>query len=245
MVSLDRAESSSGPYAVEFSRLDWYLWIKRAVDVALAACLGLVLLLPLFVVLAPILCWRGDILFCQERVGAGGRRFRCYKFRTMIPHAEHALSYVLARDATARIEWEHHYKLANDPRVTRLGRFLRRTGLDELPQLWNILMGDMSLVGPRPIVEDEISRYGIYFRHYASVRPGLTGMWQVCGRNRRIAYRRRVAMDVSYIRNKSLWLDCVLLARTVVLLLRSRRTAIGTGRENETTIYPAASLVEL
>jgi undecaprenyl-phosphate galactose phosphotransferase len=154
------------------------------------------------------------VLFGHDRVGRGGRAFRCYKFRTMVPDADRVLAELLARDPEARATWARDYKLREDPRVTRIGAWLRRTSLDELPQLWNVLRGDMSLVGPRPVMAEELGRYGDAARYYLDVRPGLTGLWQISGRND-IDYPERVALDAWYIKNWSIWYDIVILAKTV------------------------------
>lgn len=191
---------------------------KRTLDIV--GSLGLLALFsPLIAVIIVILKREGGgVLFRHHRVGRHGELFQCLKFRTMIPNADRVLSDVLSGDETLKEEWLRDYKLKDDPRVTRLGRFLRRTSLDELPQLWNVLRGDMSLVGPRPVVREELIRYGRMASVYTSTRPGLTGLWQTSGRNQ-IDYRRRVAMDVYYVRNRSLLLDIwILLATTKVVV---------------------------
>ncbi|MGA2031063.1 MAG: undecaprenyl-phosphate galactose phosphotransferase WbaP [Thermoguttaceae bacterium] len=196
-------------------------WLKRAADLAMAAVL-LVLHMPLMMVIAVWikLTSPGPLLFAQRRIGLGGREFFAWKFRTMRLNADEVLDRYLRENPGLRREWQASYKLKNDPRVTRCGRFLRRTSLDELPQLFNVLKGDMSLVGPRPIVRDEISRYGNDFPRYARVRPGITGLWQVSGRND-TTYPQRVAFDAYYVENWSLWLDLWILLKTVrVVLLR-------------------------
>lgn len=160
----------------------------------------------------------GPAMFQHYRVGCGGRLFRCVKFRTMRPDAERALREVLERNPALREEWHRDQKLANDPRVTRLGKWLRRSSLDELPQLLNVLRGEMALVGPRPITVPELRRYGRARWQYLSVLPGMTGLWQVSGRNR-TSYERRVELDQQYVKNRSAWLDCRILARTVLVVL--------------------------
>lgn len=181
------------------------------------------LALLLFVALSPVLAtiavliWREDgrsVLFGHYRVGQHGRLFRCLKFRTMRHDADEVLAQMLATDPLLRAEWERDQKLTQDPRVTRIGRFLRHTSLDELPQLINIWRGEMNFVGPRPIVVQELQRYGAYKRHYLSVKPGVTGLWQVSGRNN-TTYERRVELDRRYIEHRSLWLDALILLRTV------------------------------
>lgn len=163
----------------------------------------------------------GPVLFRHERVGLGGKRFKCLKFRTMAVDADKRLRDLLTNDPKARAEWLRDQKLRRDPRVTRIGAILRKSSLDELPQLWNVLTGDMSLVGPRPIVQDEVARYGRYFDAYCSVRPGITGLWQVGGRND-LTYRRRVAMDVIYARHRCLTLYVRVLMQTVPAVLMRR-----------------------
>lgn len=157
-------------------------------------------------------------IFRHQRVGRDGRLFWCLKFRTMIPEAEFELRRLLASDAALRAEWARDQKLREDPRVTPMGRLLRSTSLDELPQLWNVLKGDMSLVGPRPVTRQELLRYGRNAVIYTMVRPGITGLWQVSGRNN-AEYRRRVAMDVCYVRKQSAVLDLWILVKTVVVVV--------------------------
>lgn len=194
---------------------------KRAADI-LGALLLIIVLAPVLAILAVAVAGsRGPILYSQKRVGRNGTEFRCYKFRSMVCDAEAVLRELLAKDPQARAEWAQDYKLKNDPRITRVGAFLRKTSLDELPQLFNVLKGDMSLVGPRPVVRDEIGRYGKAAALYLSVRPGMTGLWQVSGRND-IRYRRRVAMDTYYVRSWSLWLDIAILLMTVRVVLMRR-----------------------
>lgn len=157
-------------------------------------------------------------LFRHRRVGRDGVEFDCLKFRTMVPNAEAVLKEILANDPEKRAEWARDHKLADDPRVTRFGKFLRSTSLDELPQLWNVIKGDMSLVGPRPVTRGELLRYGRNAVIYMMVRPGVTGLWQVSGRNN-VEYRKRVAMDVCYVRKQSLVLDTWILLKTVVVVV--------------------------
>lgn len=166
--------------------------------------------------------WRHDgtpVLFAHYRVGRNGRLFRCLKFRTMYRGSQQILSDLLASDAVARAQWQRDQKLADDPRITPVGRFLRHTSLDELPQLLNVLRGEMSLVGPRPITVGELTRYGGARWHYLSVTPGMTGLWQVSGRNR-TSYARRVALDQRYVEQRSLAMDLRILLRTVGVVLR-------------------------
>lgn len=188
---------------------------KRVFDL-IATIGGGLLILPILLVLALLVGIdnKGRIIFAHRRVGQNGRLFPCYKFQSMVPDAQDRLEEYLAKNPGARKEWEESFKLTNDPRVTKLGAFLRKTSLDELPQLWNVLMGDMSLVGPRPIVTQEIDRYGDYIREYYMVPPGITGMWQVNGRSD-TTYEERVAMDTWYVRNWSVWIDLVYLFKTI------------------------------
>lgn len=192
---------------------------KRGLDIVGAAFL-LAVLSPLLLVIA-LLVHRdgGRVLFGHRRIGAGGRQFKCWKFRTMVPNAEQVLRDLLARDPEARREWDKDFKLRNDPRITSVGGFLRTTSLDELPQLINVLMGEMSLVGPRPIVSDEIARYGAAFHDYTRCRPGITGVWQVSGRND-TGYRQRVHLDQQYARHATFGGDIAILLRTPVAVLR-------------------------
>ncbi len=195
------------------------LAFKRATDLALTLAGG-VLISPFLLLLA--LAIRrdspGPILFRQQRIGRDGKPFMVYKFRTMAADAEERLAAHLAANPEARAEWDATQKLRDDPRITRVGAFLRRTSLDELPQLINVLRDEMSLVGPRPIVEDEISRYGESFALYARVRPGMTGLWQVSGRSD-IGYGERVMLDRHYICNWSLWMDIMVFIRTIPVVL--------------------------
>ena len=176
---------------------------------------GGILILPIIVIVSLLVAVdnKGNVIFAHRRIGKNGLEFPCYKFQTMIPNAQEKLAEYLDANPEAKKEWEETFKLTNDPRVTKLGGFLRKTSLDELPQLWNVIKGDMSLVGPRPIVKKEIERYGQYFREYAMVLPGITGMWQASGRSD-TTYEERVAMDTWYVRNWSVWLDIMYLAKT-------------------------------
>lgn len=188
--------------------------MKRCVDLV-GGILLLLALLPVMLILA-LLVKRdgGPILFRHKRIGANGKSFYCLKFRTMCVDAEQRLQKLLAEDSEARAEWERDFKLKNDPRVTSLGHLMRQTSLDELPQLFNVIRGEMSLVGPRPIVTAEAARYGAAFRDYLGCRPGLTGLWQVSGRND-IDYDSRVHLDACYAREWSLVRDISILLRTV------------------------------
>ena len=195
---------------------------SRVIDVIVSLSL-LAFTAPLMLLVAVMIRAQdgGPVLFEHARIGHRGRRFRCLKFRSMAIDAEARLLTLLAENPQIRREWEIDHKLREDPRVTRLGRFLRKSSLDELPQLWNILRGDMSLVGPRPITAAEVFRYGRYLNHYCRVRPGLTGLWQVSGRDA-VPYARRVAMDVHYARSRSLGGDLMIMLRTVPAVLLAK-----------------------
>jgi lipopolysaccharide/colanic/teichoic acid biosynthesis glycosyltransferase len=195
--------------------------LKRALDIAGAGGL-LLLTLPVFLLLALLVrADGGPAFYAHERIGRGGRRFGCLKFRSMVTDSAARLDALLAHDPAARAEWEASRKLRHDPRITWIGRFLRASSLDELPQLINVLRGDMSLVGPRPVIAAELAaHYGAAAAHYMSVRPGITGLWQVSGRSD-TSYDTRVALDVRYATNPSLLEDLRILLRTpAVVLLR-------------------------
>jgi exopolysaccharide biosynthesis polyprenyl glycosylphosphotransferase len=192
---------------------------KRAIDVT-GSVLGLIVLAPvmLLVALAVRVSSRGPIIFAQERCGLGGRRFRFYKFRTMVDGAQDqraALDHL--NEMTGPV-----FKIARDPRITRLGAVLRKTSLDELPQLWNVLRGEMSLVGPRPPMPDEVADYDLRQLGRLSVVPGITGLWQVSGRSTINDFETWLALDLEYVRRWSLWLDLRILAKTVVVVIRAR-----------------------
>ncbi|MDQ0444600.1 exopolysaccharide production protein ExoY [Methylobacterium persicinum] len=195
---------------------------KRGIDIAVAGT-AVVLLLPLLLLVAAAV-WMGDgksPIFRHARLGRDGRTFGCLKFRTMVVDSEKALAAHLASSAAARAEWAATHKLTDDPRVTALGRVLRKTSLDELPQLINVLRGEMSLVGPRPIVQAEVARYGAAFQTCFAVPPGVTGLWQVSGRSD-TTYEQRVALDVDYATRWSLRRDIAILARTVPAVFAQR-----------------------
>jgi len=193
--------------------------IKRAGDIGFSL-LVLALGSPLLLLLAVLvkLSSKGSVFYCQRRIGRGYRGFGCLKFRTMRKDADRVLAQVLASDPELRAEFERDFKLKNDPRITPIGKFLRRSSLDELPQFINVLKGEMSVVGPRPIVWDELERYGRNMDQVLSVRPGLTGLWQVSGRNN-LPYETRVKLDLFYARNRSFWLDLGIILRTIGVVL--------------------------
>jgi Undecaprenyl-phosphate galactose phosphotransferase WbaP len=161
---------------------------------------------------------RGRIFYGHKRIGRYGETFKAWKFRTMFQDSNQVLELYLEANPDLREEWERDHKLKFDPRVTRIGRFLRKTSLDELPQLWNVILGNMSLVGPRPIVDAERVKYGSYYGLYTMVKPGITGLWQVSGRNN-TTYDERVQLDAYYVRNWSPWMDVVLLFKTIRIVL--------------------------
>jgi Undecaprenyl-phosphate galactose phosphotransferase WbaP len=196
--------------------------IKRSMDLVLTVAGG-VCVLPLIGVLALLVKFssKGTIFYGHTRLGERGRKFSAWKFRSMVTNGEEILHAHLAADPEARAEWDRDRKLKNDPRLTPIGSFLRKTSLDELPQLWNVLKGEMSLVGPRPIVRAEIAKYGKCYKTYKAVRPGITGLWQVSGRNN-TTYEERLRHDEFYVRNWSPWLDMHILARTVSTLVCGR-----------------------
>jgi undecaprenyl-phosphate galactose phosphotransferase len=193
--------------------------IKRCFDVVVSASV-LAVASPLFLYIAFRVSQSGrPIFFGHTRVGQHAKPFKCYKFRTMAPNADQLLAELLARDPEARAEWERDFKLKNDPRITPIGRFLRKTSLDEIPQLWNVLKGDMSLVGPRPVVTAELERYGTQVDYYLEAKPGISGLWQISGRND-VSYDTRVYLDAWYVKNWSLFNDIVILLRTVKVIFR-------------------------
>jgi exopolysaccharide production protein ExoY len=185
--------------------------------IALAA---IIVFLPAFIIIgvAVGLERRGPILFVQRRIGRRGSTFMLYKFRSMHVDGDRIFADHIGSNPDAAAEWARDHKLQRDPRVTPLGRFLRRSSLDELPQLFNVLLGQMSIVGPRPIVEAEVVKYGRFFRYYCAVRPGITGLWQISGRNH-VSYSRRVAMDAIYAKRKTVLLDIKIIAATIPAVL--------------------------
>ena len=194
----------------------------RTLDIVVAL-IAIIFFAPVMLLVA-LMVFIGDpgpVIFAHRRMGEGGKHFHCFKFRTMGQDAEQRLQDLLNADPVARAEWNKDQKLRNDPRIIGAGHFMRKSSLDELPQLFNVLRGEMSLVGPRPIVEKEIVRYGRYYKNYCAVRPGITGVWQVSGRNG-VSYRQRVAMDVYYSRNRTLAMHVRLMVLTVPCVLFAR-----------------------
>jgi Undecaprenyl-phosphate galactose phosphotransferase WbaP len=196
--------------------------LKAAMDLVGAGLL-VVILLPVFLLIALLvkIDSPGPVFYGATRLGQNGTLFRTWKFRTMHREAEKMLQQYLADNPELREEWQRTFKLKNDPRITRVGKFLRLMSLDELPQLWNVLVGEMSLVGPRPIVEGEIKYYGESYDLYKRVRPGISGLWQVSGRND-TTYEERVRLDTYYVRNWSPWLDFYVALKTVQAVLARR-----------------------
>ncbi|WP_340689999.1 undecaprenyl-phosphate galactose phosphotransferase WbaP [Hydrogenobacter thermophilus] len=199
------------------------LYIKRAFDLVLSfTLLPLVLFLTLIFSALIKLETGGPVFFSHTRIGQGGRLIKVYKFRTMHKDAQERLNKLLEERQDLREEWERYRKLKDDPRITRVGRFLRKTSLDELPQIFNVIRGDMSLVGPRPVTQEELEKYyGEFAQVYMMVKPGITGYWQVSGRSE-VDYNVRVAMDIFYVVNWSLWLDIYILAKTLWVVLKGK-----------------------
>ncbi|MGB7396961.1 MAG: sugar transferase [Candidatus Macondimonas sp.] len=196
-------------------------FLKRLMDVT-GAVSFLIVFAPLIALIALLVRLSGpDIIFAHTRVGRNGRLFPCYKFRTMVPDAQAVLARLLVEQPALRAEWERDFKLKDDPRITRIGHFLRKYSLDELPQFWNVVRGDMSLVGPRPVVPDELHRYGTRAPVYLAVRPGVTGLWQVGGRND-VDYAERIDMDSTYVAKQCLLLDLSILFKTVAVVFQRR-----------------------
>ena len=190
----------------------------------LATFIGTILISPLLLYIAYRVKKEepGPVIFAHSRIGKNGKAFSCYKFRTMVVNSQEILEKHLTENPTARKEWERIYKLKNDPRITKLGCFLRSTSLDELPQVFNVLKGEMSLVGPRPVLQEELDKYyGEAAELYKTVRPGITGLWQISGRND-LDYDDRVRLDVHYINNRTFWGDIVILWKTIAVVLQNK-----------------------
>lgn len=209
-----------------FLKLDYKIKhraIKRIFDIVFSLSI-LVLFLPVFAMIALIVAItsKGAIVYAHIRVGRGGKKFGCYKFRSMYFDADKRLEELLKNNPELKKEWEKNFKLKNDPRITPIGSFLRKTSLDEFPQFWNVLKGDLSVVGPRPVIQDEIVKYyGDKAAFVLSIRPGLTGLWQVSGRSN-TSYDVRVLLDEEYINKQSLALDIKLVLKTIPAMLTSR-----------------------
>lgn len=217
------AEIVAYPSGVALSRRPVGGVSKRLFDVSCTIAI-MILAAPLLLILtlAALVSSKGPILYGHRRVGFRGQEFMCLKFRTMVVDGDKVLAEHLAANPAAAAEWAQNQKLRNDPRITPLGHFLRKTSLDELPQLINILRGEMSLIGPRPVVDEELARYGARRAAYLSARPGLSGLWQVSGRSA-TTYERRTELDEIYVNSWSLWGDMKIMLRTLPELLPSSR----------------------
>lgn len=194
--------------------------IKRIFDIVFSL-LTMVIIIPVSIIVMILIMIESPgaaPIFKHYRVGRGGTLFPCYKFRSMVPNAKEKLQEYLKNNPEAKIEWDKYFKLKNDPRITKIGKIIRKTSIDELPQFINVLKGEMSWVGPRPIIKDEIHYYGKYIKDYYAVLPGITGMWQVSGRSE-IGYKDRVSLDVWYVRNWSIWIDITLILKTIKIVL--------------------------
>lgn len=197
---------------------------KRLFDI-LFSTIALVIGAPFFLFIAfLIFCTSpGKVIYAHHRIGRGGKTFKCYKFRSMYPNADKKLNDILTHNPQLKEEWEKSYKLKNDPRIIPIGHFLRKTSLDEIPQFWNVLRGDLSIVGPRPVVQEEVDKYlGQRAAKILSIRPGLTGPWQVSGRSNIKCYQKRIEFDEFYVDNHSLWYDVKLIIKTLPVMLFSK-----------------------
>ncbi|WP_293133737.1 sugar transferase [Microcoleus sp. bin38.metabat.b11b12b14.051] len=194
-------------------------FLKRLFDILFSLSV-LILFAPVYLLLALsiALSSSGPIFYVQERVGKNRKMFYCLKFRTMVENADDILLEIMEKSPDLRQEFEDNFKLKQDPRITCIGRFLRMTSLDEFPQFWNVLKGDMSVVGPRPLVEEELPRYGRHINKILTIRPGITGLWQVSGRND-IPYPRRVQIDLYYANDKNLWMDMWIVFKTIGVVI--------------------------
>lgn len=194
-----------------------YRGFKRIADIVLG-CIGLIILLPVFLIIG--ICIKidskGPVIFAHKRIGKNGKKFNMYKFRSMYENAEEMIDNFSEEQ---KREWQENFKLENDPRITRVGNFLRKTSLDELPQIVNIIKGDLSIIGPRPIVDEELEKYGENKEKFLSITPGLTGYWQANGRSN-TTYEERMQMELYYIDNQSLWLDIKIFFKTIVSVLK-------------------------
>ena len=197
-------------------------FVKTVFDFTLTA-VGTICISPLLVYVAYRIKKEdpGPVIFSYDCIGKDGKKFRCYKFRSMVVNSKEVLKKYLSENPAARKEWDTYYKLKDDPRITPIGKKLRRSSLDELPQLFNVLKGDMSLVGPRQIVEDEVRLFGDDIKYYYSVKPGITGYWQVSGRSD-VDYKTRVEMIVWYVKNRTFWMDIEILWKTISIVLKKK-----------------------
>ena len=196
-----------------------YIILKRFIDFSFSLLL-IILLIPLLLIIGILikLNSKGPILYIQRRIGKNNVSFSCYKFRTMKPKAKYILKELLLQNEDIKNEFENTRKLINDPRITNLGKFLRFTSLDELPQIFNVIRGDMSFIGPRPIVKSEIKKYGKDFKKAFSVKPGISGLWQVSGRNK-LSYSKRVEIDIFYAENINIFLDFIIFIKTLMIII--------------------------
>ena len=215
------APEESGAGRVGLNRFEFAL--KRVFDlISVVVILALFGWLMLIIALLVRISGGKGVLYGHTRVGRNGKPFKCLKFRSMVSNSDEVLRNLLASDPDARAEWDRDFKLKDDPRITRIGRFIRKTSLDELPQLWNVVKGEMSIVGPRPVVQAEFEQYyGGARAHYLSVPPGLTGLWQVSGRND-LGYEQRVELDRQYVDNSNVFYDFVIVMRTVKVMVVRR-----------------------
>ena len=201
------------------NKLENYIIVKKFFDL-LFSIVFFIICLPLFIVISILIKFnsRGPIFFSQKRLGKNNIPFSCIKFRTMHPEAKDILENILAKNPLLKKEFDESHKIKNDPRITVIGKFLRKTSLDELPQFINVLKGEMSIVGPRPIVKGEKKKYGKYLKEVLSVKPGITGLWQVSGRNN-LTYKTRVLLDLNYVRNSNFLMDFRIIIRTFGVIL--------------------------
>ena len=206
-------------YEISFLRFLHYKFIKRFFDFSFSFFL-IIFLSPLFLTIGLLIRFnsKGSIIYTQKRIGENNKPFSCYKFRTMHPNSKYLLKQILIKNPNLKNEFEKKRKIINDPRITTIGEFLRFTSLDELPQIFNVFKGDMSFIGPRPIVKSEIKKYGKNFKKAFSLKPGISGLWQVSGRNN-LSYQRRVELDVFYSENISFKIDIKIFVRTLFVLL--------------------------
>lgn len=204
--------------SIQHNKLD--LIIKRLMDI-IGSVIALIVLSPVMLVIAILIRRNGsEAFYAQTRIGKDGKAFKCLKFQTMIPNASEVLKEILDDDPTLKAEWEQSFKLKNDPRVTKIGKFLRKTSLDELPQFLNIIKGEMSLVGPRPVTQSEIENYYKDDKvYYYSLAPGLTGLWQVSGRSD-LDYQNRIKLDKEYVQTRSLIGDIIIIFKTALVIIK-------------------------
>ena len=196
-----------------------YKIIKRFLDFIFAFLL-IILLIPLFLIIGILIkiSSKGSIIYIQKRIGKNNTSFSCYKFRTMHPQSKYLLKKILVKNKDFKNQFSETRKIVNDPRITRFGKFLRFSSLDELPQIFNVLIGDMSFIGPRPIVKSEIKKYGKEFGKVFSIKPGISGLWQVSGRNN-LSYDKRVELDINYSENINFLLDIKIFIKTIIVIL--------------------------